>query len=84
MEVLYVSPADQGHSGVARDRLYAILWLRAKLIKTADPRKLYQDTSDYNILHILPRLEWLPGISVFFSFKQHFNLFWQYGFIDPG
>lgn len=44
MQVLYVSPEDVGHSGVARNRLYAILWLRAKVVRKADPTKLYKDS----------------------------------------
>ena len=40
----YVSPEDVGHSGVARNRLYAILWLRAKVVRKADPTKLYKDS----------------------------------------
>jgi len=40
---LYVAPSDQGHTGVARDRVYVILWLRDKVVMTADPKKLYQD-----------------------------------------
>ncbi len=44
MMALFVAPSDQGHSGVARDRVYVILWLRSKVTMTANPEKLYKDT----------------------------------------
>jgi len=43
IEALYVSPAHQGHAGMARDRVYLILSHRKKLQKVAEPLELYQD-----------------------------------------
>jgi hypothetical protein len=43
VEQLWSSPTDCGHSGVARDRTYLILWHREKVEKTYSPQDLYQD-----------------------------------------
>lgn len=43
IEQLMVSPEDVGHSAVARDRTYLILWHKKKVVKMYDPQVLYQD-----------------------------------------
>ena len=43
IEALYVSPAHQGHAGMARERVYLILSHRKKLKQVAEPVDLYKD-----------------------------------------
>lgn len=47
MQVLNVSPADMGHAGYARDRIYLILWLKGTVDQIMDPEVLYSAISHY-------------------------------------
>ena len=47
IEQLFVSPSHQGHLGVARDRTYLILTLKSQVVQTHDPKKVYQEVSNY-------------------------------------
>ena len=40
---LFVSPSDQGHAGVARDRTYLILALKKAVVEVHDPKQVYKD-----------------------------------------
>ncbi|CAL1159908.1 unnamed protein product [Cladocopium goreaui] len=44
---LFVSPADQGHSGVARDRTYLVLTLKDKVTQVHDVEVVYRKVSTY-------------------------------------
>ncbi|CAE7232731.1 unnamed protein product [Symbiodinium sp. CCMP2592] len=46
IQQLWVSPSDQGHSAVARDRTYLILARRGLVEQVHDPRLVYQQVSD--------------------------------------
>eukprot|EP00435_Cladocopium_sp_Y103_P064885 s253_g26.t1 len=45
--VLMVSPRDQGHAGVARDRVYLILTLKSKVEQIFNPQDLYNAITEY-------------------------------------
>eukprot|EP00435_Cladocopium_sp_Y103_P013458 s5184_g3.t1 len=47
IEQLFVSPADQGHRGVARDRTYLVLTLKDKVIQVFDVQAVYKLVSNY-------------------------------------
>ncbi len=50
---LRVSPADQGHAGVARERLYRlILTLKGLVEEVFNPKQLYDEISQYISKHI--------------------------------
>ena len=44
---IYATPGDQGHSGVARDRVYLILTLKKKLVPITDLQQLYVNVSKF-------------------------------------
>lgn len=44
---IQASPADQGHYGVKRNRLYLILTLKALVEEVVDPVFLYQQITKY-------------------------------------
>ncbi len=44
---LSVCPADQGHAGVSRDRIYLILALKGKVTPVCDVNKMYSRVSAY-------------------------------------
>lgn len=43
IKTLYVTPADQGHAAVARDRVYLILLLKAKVVQLHDVEEVYKE-----------------------------------------
>ena len=45
--VLKVSPRDQGHAGVARDRMYLILTLRSLVEQVFNPNAVYAKITEY-------------------------------------
>lgn len=45
--VLKVSPQDQGHSGVARDRVYLVLTLKSQVEQVFNPNMLYAKITEY-------------------------------------
>lgn len=47
IEQLFVSPTDQGHAGIARDRLYLILALRGKVKQVHNVKCIYRKVSHY-------------------------------------
>eukprot|EP00435_Cladocopium_sp_Y103_P039076 s756_g10.t1 len=47
IQQLFVSPADQGHSGVARDRTYLVLTLKDKVTQVFDVQAVYRLVSNY-------------------------------------
>ena len=49
---LRVSPADQGHAGVARERLYLILTLKGVVEEVTNPKQLYDEISQHIRKHI--------------------------------
>ena len=46
IEQLFVTPADQGHAGVARSRTYLVLALRRLVERTQDLQQVYKLVSD--------------------------------------
>lgn len=44
---IYAKPSDQGHSGVARDRVYLILTWRGKVLPIGDVERMYQKVSHF-------------------------------------
>lgn len=44
---LYAVPGDQGHTGVARDRVYVIMVLKGKVEPIIDVRTLYDKVSKF-------------------------------------
>ena len=47
IEQLFVSPADQGHAGIARERTYLILTLKCSVVKVHDVQAVYKKVSKY-------------------------------------
>ena len=47
IRILRVCPADLGHFGVRRDRIYIIMTLKEAVIEVADPIQVYAKVKEY-------------------------------------
>ena len=52
---LFVNPSDQGHTAVARERTYLILFWRGVVRQLYDPVKLYDEVSAFIREHVATR-----------------------------
>ena len=57
IKALFVSPADQGHAGIARDRVYLILALKGRVEEAFDVVATYQKVSAF----IRKRVQTVPS-----------------------
>ena len=53
--VLRASPGDQGHDGVARQRIYLALALRGQVVATHDVVRVYKKVTDFIRTHVATR-----------------------------
>ena len=60
---IYVTPGDQGHTGVARDRVYVAMALKGKAVPITDVRQLYERVTSFikQFVSTRPRDYWVSS-----------------------
>eukprot|EP00435_Cladocopium_sp_Y103_P042015 s1084_g11.t1 len=66
MKVLRVSPADQGHAGIARDRIYVVLALKGRVEEAHNVQDVYAKVSKF----ISDRVQTVPSDYLISDFNE--------------